>query len=342
MSGNSFGQRFVMTSFGESHGPAMGVIIDGCPAGLEFDEALLVAELRRRRPGQEGIQQQVVTQRSESDSPEILSGVHQGKTLGTPIAIVVRNANQKSSDYDHVKDRAGHADDVWRKKFLHSDPRGGGRSSGRETVSRVMAGAVAQMLLKQVSPATKIIGYASQVGPLQLSVEEEQKFLSRQTRADEFVARFPSVDQDAVKNLLLQAREQGQSYGGLAKLTILAPPANLGQPVFHKLKSDLAGAIMGVGAVAGVEIGDGFDSAQKLGTDFHQSASSVYGGIRGGISTGETITLKVAFKPTSSILDVSKNGRHDPCIVTRAIPVLEAMIALVLADHLLWSRQDRL
>ncbi len=345
MTGNSFGHRFVVTSFGESHGVALGVVIDGCPAGLKFDEAFLLAELKRRRPGQEGTpQQEIVTQRSETDLPEILSGVFQGLTLGTPLAMLVRNGNQRSIDYDDIskKNRRGHADDVWKSKFLHVDHRGGGRSSGRETVSRVMAGAVAKMLLLQVSPATKIISFATQIGPLQLSQEEEQKFLSAKNSVDDFIARFPGTNQEVVKNLLLEARKTGQSYGGLAKVVIQAPPANLGQPVFHKLKADLTSALMGIGAVVGVELGEGFSSAGQYGTDFHQGDTSVYGGIRGGISTGECISLKVAFKPTSSILNVSKKGRHDPCIVTRAIPVLESMVALVLVDHLLWSRQDRI
>jgi len=345
MSSSRFGERFCVTSFGESHGRALGVVIDGCPAGLVFDEPLLISELMRRRPGQVGTPQQgIVSQRAEADIPEVLSGVFEGKTLGTPIAMMVRNEDQKSEDYNDIKTqaRSGHADDVWKNKFSHSDHRGGGRSSGRETVARVMAGAVAKMLLREKCPSTQIKAFAAQIGPLSLNPKDEVEFLDQSKSADEFIARFPGKQQQELKELLTQARQNGQSYGGIAKLVIQQPPVNLGQPVFHKLKADLASALMGVGAVAGVEIGEGFAASEAKGTEFHQGAVSVYGGIRGGISTGEDIIIRVAFKPTSSILEVSKKGRHDPCIVTRAIPVLESMVALVLADHLLWSRQDRL
>ena len=345
MNANTFGNRFVVTSFGESHGLAMGVVIDGCPAGVSFDEALLLGELQRRRPGQKNsLQKEIVSARQEEDLPEILSGVFQGKTLGTPIAMLVQNKDQRPADYFEIKNtpRAGHADDVWKNKFSHSDHRGGGRASGRETVSRVMAGAVAKMLLKQVSPETQIIAYSSKVGPYELSPADESQFLKAKTNADSYVARFPGAAQDEVQELLIKAKEQGQSYGGVAKIMVQAPPANLGQPVFHKLKADLASALMGVGAVSGVEIGDGFSSAAKKGTDFHSGNTHVYGGIRGGISTGENLLISVSFKPTSSILDVSKKGRHDPYIVTRVIPVLESMVALVLADHWLWSRTDKI
>jgi chorismate synthase len=343
MTANSFGQRFVIHTFGESHGSALGVVIDGCPSGVIFDEALLKHELERRRPGQVGtVQESVVTSRQEPDIPEILSGIFEGKTLGTPIAVMIRNQNQKSSDYDGIQSRAGHADDVWKNKFSISDHRGGGRSSGRETVSRVIAGSFARMLLRQASPQTRILGFASQIGKLNLSAEEEQDFLHNESSADRFVARFPSKNQNEIRGLLESAKASGESWGGIVKILVQQPPANLGQPVFNKLKADLASALMSVGAVVGVEVGAGFSCVDQPGTNFHTGDQNVYGGIRGGISTGETIALSIAVKPTSSILDVSKKGRHDPCIVTRAIPVLEAMVALVLADHLLLSRLDRL
>ncbi|MGE5086784.1 MAG: chorismate synthase [Bacillota bacterium] len=340
MSANQFGSRFTITSFGESHGTALGVLIDGCPAGVSFDGDLLTKELERRRPGHHG-SGQIVSGRQETDQPEVLSGVFDGKTLGTPIAMIVRNQDARSQDYTKIQNspRAGHADDMWKNKFGHSDHRGGGRSSGRETVSRVMAGAVAQMLLKDVSAHTKVIGYASQVGPMVLT-EEERKNVTT-VYVDSYQARFPSKRDSEVADLLKKAQESGESYGGVAEILIQNPPAYLGQPVFHKLKSDLAQAFLSVGAANGFELGLGFESATVKGTEFHQGSQEPYGGIRGGISTGEDILLRVSFKPTSSILDVAKKGRHDPCIVTRAIPVLEAMTWIVLADHYLWSRTDR-
>jgi chorismate synthase len=337
MSASSFGSRFVITTFGESHGSALGVVIDGCPANLKFDEELLGKELTRRRPGGE-----LVSQRKEEDLPEILSGLFEGKTLGTPIAMIVRNKDQKSQDYEAIKNsaRAGHADDVWQQKFGHRDHRGGGRSSGRETVARVMAGAVAQMLCKQLAPNLNIKAYSEKVGPYALSKTERENVW--QEDVDKFTARFPSVQHEKVKELLTQAQAQGESYGGTAEIRIKGAPQGLGQPVFHKLKASLAQAYMSVGATSGVELGAGSEAGSEKGTEFHKEAQSEnYGGIRGGIATGEEILLKVHFKPTSSILDVAKKGRHDPYIVTRAIPVLEAMTWLVLADHLLWMRGDR-
>lgn len=337
MSASSFGSRFVVTTFGESHGTALGVVIDGCPANLNFDEALLKKELERRRPGGE-----LVSQRQEQDQPEILSGVFEGKTLGTPIAIIVRNKDQKSQDYEQIKNspRAGHADDVWQMKFGHRDHRGGGRSSGRETVARVMAGAVAQMLCKQLAPGLQLKAYSGQVGTYSLSETERTQVWNQDV--DSFTARFPSAQHEKVKELLTLAQSQGESYGGAAEIRIKGAPGGLGQPVFHKLKADLAQAYMSVGATSGVELGAGSEATTEKGTAFHdQSQSGNYGGIRGGISTGEEIFFKVHFKPTSSILDVAKKGRHDPYIVTRAVPVLEAMTWMVLADHLLWAKTDK-
>lgn len=346
MSGaNSFGRRFVLTTFGESHGSALGAVVDGVPAGLIWDQKLLDSELARRRPGQS----KLVTARSESDRPEILSGVFENLTLGTPIAILVRNEDQKSEDYREIakRPRAGHADDVWREKFGHSDPRGGGRSSGRETVSRVIGGAVARMLIAKLAPKTKLTGFARAIGPLEVTRKDLQALnksaKSGPNPADGFAARFPSESQqDAVTQLLTEAKEKGLSYGGIAEIWIDGLPKGLGQPVFHKMKSDLAGAMMSLGATIGVEFGAGFDAAKAEGSDFHKDASSAdYGGLRGGITTGERLVIRVAFKPTSSVLDTAKKGRHDPCIVPRAIPVLEAMAALVIADHLLWQKTDR-
>jgi chorismate synthase len=337
MSANSFGSRFVVTSFGESHGAAMGVVIDGCPANVPFESELLKKQLERRRPGGA-----LVSQRQETDVPEILSGIFEGKTLGTPIAILIRNIDQKSQDYDSIKNnpRAGHADDVWKNKFGHSDPRGGGRASGRETVCRVLAGTIAQMYCRHLLPDLKIKAFIEKVGPYSLTAAEKSQVWNQDI--DSFSARFPSAQHHEVKELLTLAQAQGESYGGIAEIRVQGAPAGLGQPVFHKLKADLAQAYMSIGATSGVELGEGADTAITKGTEFHKAALSPnYGGIRGGISTGEEILCKVHFKPTSSILDVAKKGRHDPFIGTRAIPVLEAMTWLVLADHMLWSRQDQ-
>jgi chorismate synthase len=354
MSANSFGHRFVITSFGESHGKALGAVIDGCPAGVPFDEAALRRDLTRRRPGAaERSGQVLVTARDEADAPEILSGVYEGRTLGTPIAILVRNHDAHSADYKEIiadplnSPRRGHADDLWRRKFGHSDPRGGGRASGRETVSRVMGGAVAKMFLQQQYPTLLVTGFARDIGPYSLSKAELDALDKTSTEArdvDRFTARFPSEARAAaLTELLASAKREGRSYGGVAELWLDGVPVGLGQPVFHKLKSDLAAAMMSVGATSAVELGEGSDAASAEGSSFHaaNSDASVYGGVRGGISTGERIVLRVAFKPTSSVLHVAKAGRHDPCIVPRAIPVLEAMACLVLADHALWARGDR-
>jgi chorismate synthase len=349
MSANSFGQRFVTTTFGESHGAALGAVIDGCPAGVPFDVALLHRELSRRRPGTRSTTGESITSaRAESDEPEVLSGVYEGLTLGTPIAILVRNHDARPQDYAAIASapRTGHADDVWRSKFGHSDPRGGGRSSGRETVARVMAGAVAQMFLRSAAPELRVRGFARQIGPFTLSPSELTDLWSLplgELDADPFPARFPSTARAAeITELLTAAKREGKSYGGSAELWIDGAPAHLGQPVFHKLKSDLAQAMLSVGATIGCEIGDGVAAAYAEGSDFHRQDSRPdrYGGIRGGISTGERILLRTAFKPTASVLDVARAGRHDPCIVPRAIPVLEAMAYLILADHVLWRRSD--
>ena len=314
MSANSFGQFFKLTTFGESHGEALGAIIEGCPAGVDFNEEILFDMLERRRPGSS----KAVSGRNEADKPKILSGVFEGKTLGTPIAIQVENKDARSKDYDKLKDspRAGHADDVWQEKFGHRDHRGGGRSSGRETLARVLGGAVARMMLETRYPELKVVSTPAQIGPL----------------------KNPS--QDEIVEFLTQAKSEGQSYGGIGEVKIQNVPKSLGQPVFRKLKADLTSAMMGIGATTGIEIGEGFSAVEAKGTEFHGN-EKVYGGIRGGISTGEDIEFRVAFKPTSSVLDVAKQGRHDPCIVLRALVVLEAMTWLVLADHDQWKRLDQ-
>lgn len=314
MSANTFGTHFRLTTFGESHGEALGAVIDGCPAGVLFDLDLLNHFLARRRPGQS----ESVSARNEADTPIILSGIFENKTLGTPIAIIVKNTDARSQDYKGIQ-RTGHADDMWADKFLHADTRGGGRASGRETLARVIGGAVAQMFCLSQKPDIVVKGSPKQIGPILIDSPEKIQ------EAEEF---------------LKQAKVEGQSYGGIGRVEVSGIPKGLGQPVFRKLKSDLAAAMLSIGATTGFELGEGFASAGAKGTDFHLN-SDVYGGIRGGISTGEKIDFRVTFKPTSSVLDVAKKGRHDPCIVLRAIPVLEAMTWLVMADHILWQRLDR-
>ncbi|RYZ75608.1 MAG: chorismate synthase, partial [Proteobacteria bacterium] len=250
MSGaNSFGSRLVLTTFGESHGAALGGVLDGVPAGIKWDQELLERELSRRRPGQS----KVVSGRAEGDSPEVLSGVFEGRTLGTPIAIIVRNEDARSEDYKQIakKPRTGHADDVWKEKFGHSDPRGGGRSSGRETVSRVMGGAVAKMYLKTVQPKIRVLGFARAIGEFELSEADLASLEKSKTAypADSFVARYPSKKgQRDVEVLLTDAKANGKSYGGIAEIWVDGLPKGLGQPVFHKIKADLAAAAMSLGA----------------------------------------------------------------------------------------------
>ncbi len=329
-----------MHSFGESHGPALGVVIDGCPAGIDFDHQLLETNLERRRPGQSFI----VSGRNETDQYEILSGVFEGKTLGTPLTMIVRNQDARSQDYEGIKTefRKGHADDLWKEKFGVVDHRGGGRASGRETLSRVLAGSVAEMFLKKVCPELQLCAWTNSIGQIVSTAEaiHSADLKKLKLSAEDSLVRCPDQQtSEKMISLLENAKVEGQSYGGRAIVEIEGLPKALGQPVFHKLKSDFAAAFMSLGATSGFEIGEGQSAAGQAGVEFHQG--SPYGGIRGGLSTGERISMKVSFKPTSSVLDVAKKGRHDPCIVPRAIPVLEAMTYLVLADHVLWSRLDR-
>lgn len=338
MSANTFGQIFKVTTFGESHGPALGLIIDGCPAGVEFNLDLIKSNLKRRRPGQSSI----TTARQELDEPEVLSGIYQNKTLGTPICIVVRNQDQKSADYDVVlaQPRIGHADDTWKNKFGHADHRGGGRSSGRETLCRVIAGSVAQMFCQQTVSNIQVKSYSSQIGEFVLAHEEIADVWNK--NIDQFTTRFPSERDPGIVKFLEMAKQEGESYGGVVETQVRGIPSGLGQPVFHKFKSDLGAAMLSLGAVNGFEFGDGFGGVALKGTEFHHTMNSEsYGGIRGGITTGDPLLFRVGFKPTSSIKDIAKKGRHDPCIVPRAVPVVEAMAWLTIADHLLWSRLDK-
>jgi chorismate synthase len=336
MKANTFGNIFTITTFGESHGVAMGVVIDGCPAGVAFDQELLLEDLRRRRPGLHGKEDAIVSGRNEEDLPEVLSGVFEGKTIGTPIAIIVRNKDQRSEDYDKIKKnpRIGHADDVWIEKYGHVDYRGGGRSSGRETIARVMGGAVAKMVLKELAPDLIVKGFATQIGPIKLGQDEinceSEGWVPNEEKRKE------------IEELLISAKKEGESYGGIVEICVGNAPKSLGQPVFHKLKADLAHAIMGIGACISFELGDGMGSATAEGTQFHNTLrADQYGGIRGGISTGEKIVMRASFKPTATVMHEAKKGRHDPCIIPRAIPVIESMIYMVLLDHIMMAKNDR-
>ncbi len=352
MGANTFGTHFQISTFGESHGRALGVVIEGCPAGVPFSWKLLNQKMLLRRPGRFAW----MSARKEPDKPELLSGVFEGKTLGTPLALIVRNQDQKEKDYDLIKNksRTGHADDVWKQKFQHTDHRGGGRASGRETVSRVMGGAVAQMFVEQVAKI-QVQGFPLQIGPFQ----NEDKDLSVISKKNWFGSQTKKIEQ-----FLIKAKKKGESYGGTIKLVIKNVTAGLGQPVFRKLKSDFTAGFMSIGACYGVSLGEKeeeeeevkqvptpqtlgaknqntIDISLKEGSMFHtHNDSPVYGGIRGGISTGQDIVLTLKFKPPSSVKKIAQTGRHDPCIVPRAVSVVEATAWLILADHILWSRLD--
>lgn len=323
MSGNSFGQIFKVTTFGESHGEALGVVIDGMPAGLAIDIEELKKELKRRAPGQHAVH----TSRKEEDLPEILSGVFENKTLGTPITVIVRNTNQKSEDYDALKDsyRPGHADKTTMMKYGFRDHRGGGRSSGRETLARVIGGYFAGLILKEVS----FFAYIEEVGQFKLtnsptnhSVDRGEINIPEKKMSDEVVA------------FLKECKTKGESAGGVVTLSILNSPTGLGEPVFDKLKADFAKAMISLPACIGFSIGSAFELVKQPGSVISQDSKN-FGGMEGGISNGEEILLKIAFKAPSTIGEKAKAGRHDPCILPRVVPVVEAMAKIVMADHYL-------
>ncbi|MDO3386455.1 chorismate synthase [Gilvimarinus sp. SDUM040013] len=348
MSGNSFGKLFTVTSFGESHGLALGCIVDGCPPGLELSEADLQEDLDRRRPGQS----RYTTQRREADQVKILSGVFEGKTTGTPIGLVIENTDQRSKDYSNIKDqfRPAHADYTYMQKYGVRDYRGGGRSSARETAMRVAAGAIAKKYLKDFY-GVNVRGYLSQLGPIKAeSVDWNQ------------ISENPFFCPDASKVAEMEEymhalSKEGNSVG--AKITVVAQNVapGLGEPIFDRLDAEIAHALMSINAVKGVEIGAGFDCVAQKGTEHRDEilpegfASNQAGGILGGISTGQDIVAHIALKPTSSLripgrsVDVEGNqvevvtkGRHDPCVGIRATPIAEAMLAIVLLDHTLRQR----
>ncbi|MFH1127631.1 MAG: chorismate synthase [archaeon] len=354
MGGNTFGTIFKATTFGESHGNAVGVVVDGCPAGLLLDVSDIQKELDRRKPGQSGI----TTQRKEDDVAEILSGVFAGKTLGTPIAIIVRNKDQKSKDYERLKDvfRPGTADFTYCSKYGLRDYRGGGRASGRETVGRVAAGAIAKKIL--ALKGTRIVAHTKEVCGIRAKTFDESVIEKNPVRcADGKAAAL-------MEKKIAGAARAGDSVGGIVEVIARSPPCNLGEPVFDKLDADIAKALMSIGAVKGVEIGEGFNVSNMLGSDdndvLHYDGKRVRhqtnhaGGIVGGIANGEDIVVRIAVKPTPSVfkeqvmMDVkcqqkkmAIEGRHDPCICPRIVPVAEAMVALVLVDHMLRARVAR-
>jgi len=367
MAGNSFGQAFRVTTAGESHGPGNVVIIDGCPPGIALSVEDLLVDLDRRKPGQS----KIVTQRKESDRPEILAGVFEGETTGTSIAILVRNEDQKSGDYTDIKDkyRPGHADFTLQEKYGTRDYRGGGRSSARETVSRVAAGVIAKKLLKQHFDA-EVLCYVKQIGNVVATVDPQSVTMSdieELPSGEANIVRCPDFEAAGkMVQLIQEVRKDQDSIGGVAEIVARGVPAGLGEPVFDKLKADLGKALFSLPAVLGVEYGSGFSCAEMRGSEhndlfvlapqrpFVTTETNRHGGMLGGISSGRPIVLRAAIKPTSSLsrpqktvtrfgeeTSIQTKGRHDPCLLPRFAPMGEAMVALVLADHFLRQRGQR-
>ena len=353
--GSSYGKLFQISTFGESHGAAVGVVVQGCPAGIEIDMEFIQSELDRRKPGQS----RITTQRKEADSVEIVSGVFEGKSTGTPIAMLVWNGDQRSKDYSHIADqfRPSHADYTYFEKYGIRDYRGGGRSSARETVARVAAGALAKLVLQQIG--VKIQAYVSQVGPLKLNKELAELDL-QETENNAVRCPDPVLAQEMF-DYIDQVRKEGDSVGGVISAIIEGCPAGLGEPVFDKLHAELGKAMLSINAVKGFEYGSGFDGVQLKGSQHNdlivkengkvKTLTNFSGGIQGGISNGEPIYFRVAFKPTATIMQdqdslnekgdkvvVSGKGRHDPCVVPRAVPIVEAMAAIIILDFYLRNK----
>lgn len=358
--GSVYGKLFKISTFGESHGKAIGVVIDGCPSGVTFDEQFIQSQLDRRKPGQS----RITTQRKEGDGFEVLSGVFEGKTTGTPIAMIIYNEDQRSKDYGHIAHsfRPSHADYTYEQKFGNRDYRGGGRSSARETAARVAAGAVAMLILKQVG--IEIFAYVSQVGNIKLEKDFHQLNLDL---IDSNAVRCP--DQDMAQKMfdyIDYIRKQGDSIGGVITGVIKNVPVGLGEPVFDKLHAELGKAMLSINAVKGFEYGSGFEGVTLKGSQHNdefliddqgkvRTKTNHSGGIQGGISNGEDIYFKVAFKPVATIMidqesvdnegnnvTVSGKGRHDPCVLPRAVPIVDAMSALVLVDFLLRAKSNKI
>lgn len=347
MAGNSFGKIFSLMTFGESHGEALGGVIDGCPAGIQLDLEAIKVEMQRRKPGQSAI----VTQRKEEDEVQFLSGIFEGKTTGTPIGFIIPNTNQKSHDYSDIKDtfRPSHADYVYEKKYGLRDYRGGGRSSARETASRVVAGAIA----KQVISNIKITAFVSSVGEISLDKSYEALDFSN---IEKNPVRCPDLKiAQEMESYIKEIKKQGDTVGGVITCVIQNVPIGLGEPVFDKLHAELGKAMLSINAVKGFEFGSGFEGAKMKGSQHNDlfnadgtTKTNLSGGIQGGISNGMDIYFKVAFKPVATliqkqdvltkegkIINLQGKGRHDPCVVPRAVPIVEAMAALVMVDYYL-------
>lgn len=353
MSGNSFGTLYKLTSFGESHGAALGGIIEGCPAGIQLNLEAIQAELIRRKPGQSAI----VTQRKEDDEIQFLSGIFEGKTTGMPIGFTILNTNEKSNDYAHIKDvfRPSHADYVYQQKYGIRDYRGGGRSSARETVSRVVAGAIA----KQILPSIKINAFVSSVG--EIFIDKPYQDLDFY-KIESNPVRCPDEDTaQKMEQYIKQIRKEGDSVGGTITCVLQNVPVGLGEPVFDKLHATLGQAMLSINAVKGFEYGSGFCGAKMKGSEHNDlynpdgtTKTNLSGGIQGGISNGMDIYFRVAFKPVATIMqnqqtidkdgnsvEMQGKGRHDPCVVPRAVPIVEAMAAMVLADYYLLNKTQK-
>jgi chorismate synthase len=355
---NSYGTVFRISTFGESHGPAIGVIIDGCPAGLAVDETFIQSELTRRKPGQS----KITTQRKEDDTFKILSGVFEGKSTGTPIAIVIENQDQRSKDYSHIENtfRPSHADYTYEVKYGVRDYRGGGRSSARETAARVAAGAIAKLLLRTFN--VEVSGFVSQVGEIKSPHYTELDL----SKTEDNIVRCPdSATAEKMIALIDQVRLDRDTIGGIVTCVIKNTPVGLGEPVFDKLHAELGKAMLSINAVKGFEYGSGFEGIKLRGSqhndEFYNDGGTIRtrtnnsGGVQGGISNGEDIYFNVAFKPVATIMQdqstvdrdgnettVSGKGRHDPCVVPRAVPIVESMAALVLADFVLRAKTSKL
>jgi chorismate synthase len=350
MAGSSFGIIFRLTTFGESHGTAIGGVIDGVPSNVPLNVETIQLELDRRRPGQSSI----VTQRKESDTVKFISGIFEGKTTGTPIGFLIENDDQRSNDYDHIKDhfRPSHADFTYEKKYGHRDYRGGGRSSARETASRVVGGAIAKQILNQHNITFR--AYVDQVGSIKLT-EQEQKSIDYST-LEKNPVRCPHPDKAIeMENLIKEIRKEGDTVGGCIRCEILGVPVGLGEPVFDRLHAELGKAMLSINAAKGFEYGSGFGGVEMRGSKHNDSIkpnlsteTNFSGGIQGGISNGMPIYFRVAFKPVATVVQAQKSinkmgnevvvvgkGRHDPCVVPRAVPIVEAMAAMVILDFLL-------
>ena len=356
--GNTFGNLFKLTSFGESHGSMIGGIIEGCPAGLEIDKDIIQKDLDRRKPGQS----KVTSSRKEDDKVQLLSGIFEGKSTGTPIGFLIPNINSKSKDYSNIKDvfRPSHADYTYEEKYGLRDYRGGGRSSARETACRVVAGSIAKQLLNNYG--VKISAYVSSIG----NIFADEKKVDLNKDYDSNIVRCPDPSaSNKMINLITDLKSKGNTVGGQIKCIISGVEAGLGEPVFDKLHADLGKAMLSINAVKGFEYGSGFNASKMTGAEHNDefivengnvsTKTNNSGGIQGGISNGEEIYFKVAFKPVATIMskqnsinkeknnvELSVKGRHDPCVVPRAVPIVESMAAIVLADHLLRNRTSKL